>query len=73
MEVIVRKIYYNRPDTFYLYPFFDSHLGAIESAEDLLIKKVEECANRGKYGLALGGGDWNDCITHNDKRFSNAV
>ncbi len=54
---------------FYLYPFFDSHLGAAESAEKALIKKVEECANRGRYGLALGGGDWADCITTKDKRW----
>ncbi len=70
MEVIVKKIIYKRPDVFYLYPFFDAHLGAIESAEHYLAKKVEECANRGQYGLAVGGGDWHDCITHNDKRFS---
>ena len=24
----------------------------------------------GRLGLALGGGDWHDCITHMDKRFS---
>ena len=70
MEVIIREIAYKRPDVFTLYPFFDAHLGATESAEDSLSRKVLECANLGRLGLALGGGDWHDCITHNDKRFS---
>jgi len=69
MEVIEKKIFYNRPDTFYLYPFFDAHLGAIESSEKYLIAKVKECANRGKFGIALGGGDWHDCITSKDFRW----
>ena len=69
MEVLQRVIDYNRSDVFYLYPFSDSHLGARESSERLLEKKVKECANRGKYGLAVGVGDYTDCITKNDKRF----
>ncbi len=44
-------------------------MGSSESAEKSLINKVEECANRGRYGLALGIGDWADCITSKDKRF----
>ncbi len=70
MEVIIKEINYGRSDVFTLYPFFDSHLGAVESAESALIEKVKECANLGHLGLALGGGDWCDCITHNDRRFS---
>lgn len=70
MEVIIKEIEYKRPDVFSLYPFFDPHLGAAESAESALSRKVEECANLGRKGLALGGGDWHDCITHNDRRFS---
>lgn len=54
-----------------LYPFFDPHLGAAESAEKQLEKKVEECANRGRLGIAVGGGDWMDSITSKDKRWSN--
>ncbi len=69
MEVIIKEIHYTRPDIFYLYPFFDAHLGAIESAEKQLIHKVKECAERGKFGLALGGGDWHDCITSKDNRW----
>ena len=69
MEVIEKIINYKRPDTFYLYPFFDSHLGTKESAEKQLIHKVKECADLGRLGLALGGGDWADCVTKNDKRF----
>jgi len=69
MEVIIKRIEYNRPDVFYLYPFFDAHLGAIESSEAQLIRKVKECANLGNYGLALGGGDWLDCITSKDWRW----
>lgn len=69
MEVIIKRIDYTRPDIFYLYPFFDAHLGAIESAERQLILKVAECADRGKYGLAVGGGDWCDCITSKDWRW----
>ena len=69
MEVILHEIQYNRPDVFYLYPFFDIHLGAIESSEKQLIHKVEECAGRGRFGLALGGGDWHDCITSKDNRW----
>ena len=69
MEVIVKKIKYARPDVFYLYPFFDAHLGAIESAEKHLRRKVEECANHGRHGLAIGGGDWHDCITSKDWRW----
>lgn len=70
MEVIIREIEYSRPDVFTTYPFFDAHLGAAECAESPLSHKVEECANLGRLGLAIGGGDWHDCITHNDRRFS---
>ncbi len=70
MEVIERVIEYKRPDIFYLYPFFDPHLGSIESTEKVLKRKVLECVNRGRYGLAVGGGDWADCITKTDRRFS---
>ena len=70
MEVIIREIEYKRPDVFTLYPFFDSHLGAKESSEKSLIRKVEECASLGRLGIAIGGGDWHDCITQYDKRFS---
>lgn len=70
MEVIEKVIPYGNHDVFSIYPFFDSHLGARESDEKTLIRKVEECAGLGRLGLALGGGDWCDCITHNDKRFS---
>jgi len=69
LEVIIHEITYRRPDVFYLYPFFDAHLGAIESSEDALIRKVRECADRGRKGLALGGGDWSDCITAKDNRW----
>ena len=69
MEVIQKVIEYNRPDVFSLYPFSDAHLGAKESAEKQLIHKVEQCASLGRLGLALGVGDWHDCITKNDKRF----
>ncbi len=69
MEVIVKEINYKRPDVFYLYPFFDAHLGSAEAAENSLKRKVVECANRGRKGLALGGGDWTDCITTKDKRW----
>jgi len=69
LEVILKRIIYKRPDIFYLYPFFDPHLGAIESAEYQLSLKVLECANRGPYGLAVGGGDWHDCITSKDWRW----
>ena len=70
MEVIIRDIHYRRQDIFYLYPFFDAHLGAKEAAEGALKAKIMECANRGKMGIALGGGDWMDCITSKDKRWS---
>ena len=45
------------------------HLGSIDSAETAVAHKIKECANRGYYGLALGVGDYADCITKNDKRF----
>ena len=70
MQVIIKEIEYKRPDVFTLYPFYDAHLGAVESCETALIRKAEECASLGRLGLALGGGDWHDCITHHDKRFS---
>ena len=70
MEVITHEIHYTRPDVFYIYPFFDAHLGARESAEKQLIHKVKECADKGKFGIAIGGGDWMDCITSKDKRWS---
>lgn len=69
MEVLTKIIKYNRPDTFSLYPFFDPHLGARESSENALAHTVAKCANLGRLGLAIGGGDWLDSITHNDKRF----
>jgi len=70
LEVIVKEIEYKRPDVFTIYPFFDPHLGARESSEKSLIRKVEECASLDRLGLAIGGGDWMDCITQYDKRFS---
>lgn len=70
MEVIIKEIEYKRPDVFSLYPFFDAHLGSVECSESSLSRKVGECANLGRLGLALGGGDWLDCITQYDKRFS---
>ena len=36
-----------------------------------MILKVKECVNYGKFGLAIGGGDWHDCITSKDWRWSN--
>ncbi len=69
MEVIEKTINYRRSDILRLYPFSDPHLGASESAEKTLIKKVEECAGLERLGLAVGVGDWNDCITSKDKRF----
>lgn len=69
MEVVEKVIEYSRPDVFRLYPFSDSHLGARESAEKALIRKVKECAELGRFGIAVGVGDWLDCITKNDKRF----
>jgi len=70
IEVIEREIEYSRPDVFSIYPFFDAHLGSKESTEAPLERKVRECVELGRLGLALGGGDWLDCITHHDKRFS---
>ena len=70
MEVIEKVIEYSRPDTFSIYPFGDAHLGSRESTEKALMRKVKECADLGELGLAIGGGDWHDCITHHDKRFS---
>jgi len=69
LEVIIHEINYSRPDSFFLYPFFDPHLGVKESSEKALSRKVIECANRGKYGLAIGGGDWLDCVTSKDWRW----
>ena len=70
MQVIIKEIHYSRPDIFSLYPFFDIHYGAAECSENMVSHKINECANLGNFGLAIGGGDWHDCITHNDKRFS---
>jgi len=69
MEVIIKQIEYSRPDVFTIYPFFDAHMGARESSEKALEDKIFECANMGSLALAIGGGDWLDCITHTDKRF----
>src|SRR3972149_4303910 len=69
MEVATYKIEYNRPDTFYLYPFFDIHDGAKESSTHQLELKIKECANRGKFGKVLGGGDWLESITSKDFRW----
>lgn len=44
-------------------------MGSNEAYENALRRKVTECANRGKFGIALGGGDWADCITTKDKRW----
>lgn len=70
MEIIIKEIEYKRPDVFTLFPFGDAHLGAKESSENSLIREVKKCAELGRLGLALGIGDWHDCITHHDKRFS---
>lgn len=70
MEVVTHTIEYNRPDVFYLYPFFDAHLGSTECSEKSLVHKVKECASLGRFGLAVGGGDWLDCITKRDPRFN---
>ncbi len=70
MEVIQKDIHYGRSDQFFIYPFFDAHLGSPGCAESLLSHKVHECAALGRHGIAIGGGDWLDCITKNDKRFT---
>ncbi len=69
MEVITYRIDYNRPDVFYLYPFFDLHDGAKESSTHQLQLKIKECADRGKFGKAIGGGDWLESITSKDFRW----
>ena len=69
MEVIQVTIPYRRPDIFHFYPFGDIHGGSTECVEDDIKKKIAECANR-KNAYAIGMGDYNDCITKNDKRFN---
>jgi len=69
LETIIHEIQYRNGDKFSLYPFSDSHLGAAESAEATLSHTIQECAALGRFGLAIGVGDWLDCITKNDKRF----
>ena len=69
METIIKEILYRNGDKFSIYPFSDSHLGAKESAEQTLSHTIQECAALGRFGLAVGVGDWLDCIVKNDKRF----
>jgi hypothetical protein len=68
VEVIEKIIPYRNGDTFHFYPFGDSHLGSIDSAEDDFRSAILECTNR-KNSYALGIGDYADCITKNDPRF----
>jgi len=69
LEVIQVRIPYRRPDVFHFYPFNDIHGGSTECVENAIKKKILECANR-KNSYALGLGDYNDCITKDDKRFN---
>jgi len=72
MEVIERTIKFtSRSFKLFVYPYSDAHLGSPGCAETSLIHKVKECANLGKNAVAIGVGDWADCITSKDKRWNN--
>ena len=69
MEYTKVEIEYKRPDDFYIYPIGDIHAGSIHCAEDEIRRKVDEIRKQ-KNALWIGMGDYADCITSNDKRWS---
>jgi len=69
MEYTKKEINIHRPDTFLLFPIGDIHAGSIHCAELEIKSKVEEI-KKTKNALWLGMGDYADCITTNDKRWS---
>lgn len=68
MEVIERRIKYNRPDSFTIWPLGDFHLGSVHCAEDEIIKVVDQVKET-PNSYWIGMGDYADCITVDDKRF----
>ncbi len=65
MEVLERRIKFNRPDKFTLFPLGDMHLGVIHCDEDLLIEKVKEIKDD-KRNIWLGMGDYGDFVAPDD-------
>lgn len=68
MEVVEKIIEYAWTKSYKLYPLGDIHFGAIQTAEDDLLEKVEEIRTQ-KEAYWIGMGDYADCIIKNDPRF----
>lgn len=66
MQVIEHQIEYTRPDTFYIRPIGDIHIGSLHCAENDV---AEELSNTKKNNFIIGMGDYFDAILKNDKRF----
>lgn len=69
MEVSKRVIEHKRPDIFNLHPIGDIHAGSIHCSESKIKAKVQEIKDD-KKAIWIGMGDYADCITTNDKRWS---
>lgn len=69
MEVAKRIISHKRPDVFHLHPIGDIHAGSIHCAEKKIKAKMQEIASQ-RNALWIGMGDYADCITSKDKRWS---
>lgn len=69
MRVVRKTESYKPGQTFNIWPIGDTHLGAIDTNEDLLkahIKQIEDDPN----ARIIFMGDVGDCITHRDPRFA---
>ncbi len=69
MEVIERVIEYKWADTFSIFPIGDIHLGSIDSCELEVSDQMQKIVKVPR-SLVIGMGDYADCITKNDPRFT---
>jgi len=69
MEVTKRVVKHARPDIFDIYAIGDIHAGSIHCAEKKIKDKVKEI-EKNERALWVGMGDYADCITSKDKRWS---
>lgn len=69
MEVVRKEITIKRPDVFHLFPVGDIHAGSIHCSEGKIKDKVQEIKET-KNALWIGMGDYADCITSKDKRWT---
>lgn len=69
MRVVRKTESYKPGQTFNIWPIGDTHLGAIDTNEDLLKKHIKQIEDD-PFARIIFMGDVGDCITHRDPRFA---